>query len=136
MHRTSGIFSLRNLHAAACGAAIVFISWGLLSSDPLAVVKRSPLSFLTRISDLIMHCSAYCVLATVCLLPTAFRPDQRAPVVISSLLALHAIGTELLQAYIPRRTCDPMDALANLTGIALGAIMMAWLVRPRVSQSV
>jgi hypothetical protein len=44
------------------------------------------------------------------------------------LMAAHAPASELLQhALLPNRSGEPMDVVADLVGVALGA----WLVRPR-----
>lgn len=127
-------FVRRKIYAVACIAVLSFVSWGLLSTDPLAVVKRSPFSFLTVISDLMMHCSAYCVLASVCLIPAAIRADVRLAGVVVSFLAAHGVVTELMQHFIPNRTCDALDAMANLAGISLGALFVGCFVRPRLDR--
>ena len=131
-------FDLRQLrypHLAVCAGLLALISWGLLSTAPFAAVKRSPLSFMTTISDLIMHCGAYATLSVVCLsLSTASRDPKVARTVLT-LLVIHGLGTEVLQTWIPRRTCDPLDALANMAGIAAGALIVSWLLTPQPARS-
>lgn len=126
---------LKYPHLAASICLLAFVSWGLLSTAPFAAVKRSPLSFVTTISDLIMHCGAYSTLAVVCLsLSMASREPRVARVVLISLV-VHGLGTEVLQNWIPRRTCDPLDALANMAGIAVGALFVSWFFSPRFARS-
>lgn len=120
----------RRFSLLICAALILFVSWGLLTSDPFAVVRRSPFSVLTTVSDLIMHCGAYAVITAVCLATTCRNTERSGQFAMKTFLVAHAIVTELLQAWIPNRTCDPLDALANLAGIALGAAAISWLTRP------
>ena len=119
---------LQYSHPAACLLLVILLSWGLLSSDPMAVVRRSPFSILTTISDLIMHCGAYALLSTLVLTfaGSIGRTDLRRTLVI--LMVVHSIGTELAQFWIPRRTCDPLDAMANFGGIFVGAAIASWLL--------
>lgn len=43
------------------------------------------------------------------------------PVVLGAALAVHAVGSELLQGMlVAQRTADPWDATADMLGIALG----------------
>lgn len=48
------------------------------------------------------------------------------------VLALHAPASELIQHYVlPQRSGDPLDAVADLVGVALGAALAWWLLRSR-----
>ena len=120
----------RFIQAAILCGLVLFVSWGLLTPDPLAVVRRSPFSILTTISDLLMHCGVYFILSAAALALTRNSSELRVHLVVWLLLITHALGTEYLQQFVPRRTCDPLDALANLTGIACGALALRWLCKP------
>lgn len=51
-------------------------------------------------------------------------------------LALHAPVSEVLQRLVPGRSSDPLDALADLSGIALGAYLGYRLARRRTPPAV
>ncbi|PKW27113.1 VanZ family protein [Phycicoccus duodecadis] len=54
-----------------------------------------------------------------------------APRAVVGLLAAHAVVSEVVQgALLPHRSSDPLDVLADLTGVAL-AVLLWWLVRRR-----
>ena len=95
----------------------------------MAAVKRSPFSILTTISDLIMHCGAYAMLSILVLtLAESFgRSNLRRTLIV--LMVIHSMGTEIAQIWIPRRTCDPLDAMANFAGIFVGAAVAAWVAK-------
>lgn len=118
-----------------CTSLLVLISWGLLTPDPLAVVKRSPFSVLTTISDLVMHFGVYFVFSLTCGLLFVNTPGSRPRTIVVSLLVVHAISMELLQIYIPCRTCDALDGLANLAGIFSGMAAVDWLAVIRLRRS-
>ncbi|MFV0458798.1 MAG: hypothetical protein ACK5MT_08550 [Actinomycetales bacterium] len=49
------------------------------------------------------------------------RPGRRALAWVVGLLVAHAVLSELIQAWLlPARSGDPLDALADLLGVALG----------------
>jgi VanZ family protein len=131
VHRVTG----RVAHCVICFGLLLFVSWGLLTPDPLAVVKRSPLSILTTVSDLLMHCCVFGVFSVACCSLTARSSDPRVQKAILFLLMVYSTVTELLQVYVPRRTCDPLDAIANIAGIVAGAVLVNWFTsrRPRTA---
>lgn len=45
------------------------------------------------------------------------------------LLGAYAVGTELLQSFVPPRTTDPLDMLENLLGLGLGTWLGGWWSR-------
>ncbi len=135
MRERFDIRHLRYPHLAACVCLLAFVSWGLLSTAPFAAVKRSPLSFMTTVSDLIMHCGAYSTLAVVCLSLSMASREPKVARTVLTLLVIHGLGTEVLQNWIPRRTCDPLDALANMAGIAVGALLVSWFFAPRLART-
>lgn len=54
------------------------------------------------------------------------------PVVVIAIFVAHAVLSEIIQHFFYRyRTGDPLDALADAVGVALGAGVY-WLVRPHL----
>ncbi|MEQ9410044.1 MAG: VanZ family protein [Fuerstiella sp.] len=135
MNRKPASTIVKSTHLAACFGALAFVTWGLLTPDPLAVVRRSPLSILTTISDLLMHFGAYGMFSLVCCSLTLSSQDSWVQKSVVALLVVHGLGTELLQTWIPCRTCDPLDAMANMTGITAGAVGAVWLLQRRPEQT-
>lgn len=72
------------------------------------------------------HFSEYAVLAV--LLALAFAPRRRVlawviPVVVASL---YGVTDEVHQLFVPGRTSDPVDWLADTLGACLGAGLVVW----------
>ena len=70
-------------------------------------------------ADYLQHGLAYLLLAVLLVwgTSTTSRPSKAT----CSLFALtHAMGTEWLQGFIPQRTCDWTDAMANVLGVGVG----------------
>lgn len=66
------------------------------------------------------HMASYATLTTLLLM--MFRQSRSSTRTLLVLgIALHGLLTEAAQYWIPARDCDPLDLLANLTGIALAA---------------
>ena len=126
----------RRLHLAFAAATCLFVTWGLLTSDPLAVVRNTPLSRIRAVSDVIIHCSVYTVFSLSSLSLLRRRTDLWVRCVVFGLLVTHAVGTELLQTMIPRRTGDVLDATANLAGILLGTLIASRISQPMMQPSV
>ncbi|MBT9255839.1 VanZ family protein [Phycicoccus sp. MAQZ13P-2] len=54
----------------------------------------------------------------------------------AGVFAAHAVLSEVVQAtLLPARSGDPLDAVADLTGVALGALLGVTLARRRVAGS-
>jgi VanZ family protein len=54
------------------------------------------------------------------------------PAVVVGVFAAHAVASELVQAaFLPARSGDPADVLADLTGVALGVVI--WRLVGRVA---
>lgn len=111
---------------------LLTVSWALLSPDPFATIRHTRLSFLQAVSDVLLHCLAYTVFSAACCSLLGSNPDVRLRYLTLTLLTAHAIGTEILQLYMPNRTCDALDALSNLSGIALGQLLAMWALRQSV----
>ncbi|MEZ6133007.1 MAG: VanZ family protein [Planctomycetaceae bacterium] len=119
----------RSIHQMACLFLLLLVSWALLSPDPFASIRHTRLSFLQTISDIFLHCGAYSAFSLACCSLIGQRSDPNVRRTVIGLLVTHAVGTEVLQLWMPNRTCDPLDALANLCGITIGAMLAAWVVR-------
>jgi hypothetical protein len=82
-----------------------------------------------RFSDKLLHGGAYAVMTVLWLLAAVWRPGRgagrfpRAPIVLVIGFGVLGVVIELLQLPLDR-TADPMDALADVVGVALG--YLAW----------
>jgi VanZ family protein len=91
--------------------------------------------FVDRIpfGDKLGHLGLTGTLSFLCNLAFPTRhPNQRILKVINRptlLIGILLAAEELSQAFIPSRTCDVMDGLADLTGLALGQLL-AQLAHP------
>lgn len=114
---------LRTIHFALAVGIVVFVSWGLLSPNPLRSVNGPPFRLLRTVDDFLIHCGVYTTvtLCTVSLCRDGVIQEQRR--VVFGVL-LHAGTTEALQALIPQRHCDPVDLLANLAGVGCGLVLL------------
>ncbi len=115
------IIRSRQAHAILCVLATGFISWALLSPDPFAVVPIRGLGWVRQLNDLFLHMGAFSAL-TVAIVSLSLRISGFLPLTIVMGLVAYAVATEILQTFVPGRTCDPADALANAAGIIVGII--------------
>lgn len=110
---------------------VAAVSWVLLTPDPYALVRGTSLGWLQSVSDLLQHTLVFTVLsATVFSLCMAVF-DEFPPVAVFSMLG-YCLLVEGLQAFVPGRTCDPRDALANVAGFVLGlaCVRLMAMLRP------
>jgi VanZ family protein len=101
----------------------VVLSYLLLAPEPLfflggpgASVDRA---VTVSVAGWLQHAAAYAILS--CLLLAAFVPNCRWEALLA-LAVLHGGLTEVIQRWIPHRECDWTDMLANIAGVAFGAI--------------
>jgi VanZ family protein len=74
-------------------------------------------------ADYLQHFGAYLMLSL--LVVGASLTTLRPSALICGIAAvLHGIATEALQHFIPRRTCDWTDALANAGGAFIGWLLI------------
>ncbi len=119
---------IRVAHAATAIGLLGVASWGLLSVNPLAPVNGTSFSFLRTVDDFLIHLSVYSIVAFAVM--SLFRDASRLiQHWCGGAIIAHAVSTELLQALIPQRNCDPVDLVANLIGIMLGIKLVS--VMPR-----
>lgn len=129
LNRTSSL--RRQIHYAGCAVLFAVISWALLSANPFAAFRNTPLTHLKTVSDIVLHMGVYTVLSTACFSLIGSNGDPGVRRTVLMLLLVHAIGTECLQQWMPNRVSDPLDAAANLSGIATGALLSMWIIRVR-----
>lgn len=101
--------------------AVLFagMSWGLLAPDAFRFLRTSPYSPLALLNDVMLHCCAFAtVTLTFCVL--LGRGNAGRIRTIATMMAVQGLATEVLQAFIPTRTCDVFDLIANFVGIAVG----------------
>ena len=122
MSRSTAFRVTRPLHVIGSALLLGIVSWGLLAPNAFVLLRTSPLSPLALMNDAIIHCLAY-TMATLIGGLLFSNSDSVKVRLICVVLMMHGLGTELLQAFIPQRTCSAMDLLANLTGAALGAVI-------------
>lgn len=116
------------IHQCCCVVLFLFVSWGLLTPDPYSAVQHAGLGRPHGVSDTVLHFVVYGSLSVTCWMLIGARAHRRRRAVIAMLLMTHAIGTECLQSFIPGRTCDPRDVVANFAGILCG-VLIANLIR-------
>jgi VanZ family protein len=95
--------------------------WGLLTvllltSDPARLVGLHSVPWFP-FADFGIHLTAFVGLSLV--VHTTSWP-KRPRWYMLACLCLYAVTTELMQSFVPHRTCAPTDAVANFLGIAIG----------------
>ena len=108
----------RVVHGISAMCLIAGLTWALLTPDPFALLRQTPIGWVAKLDDMIQHLVAFCLLSLT-VLTLYFRLTRTVSPVVVVLLGSHAVLTECLQAFVPGRTCDPNDALANFAGILL-----------------
>ena len=103
------------------------IAWSaaLLSEAPVALA-RSVLRWDHRVpASKVLHVAAY---AAFTVLSGWLRPTGRLRWWLVAFLCCHALGSEVLQGYVPTRTPSWLDVGLNLLGISIGLfICWKWL---------
>ena len=112
-------------------------SLALVHPDPYSLTAFTRWAKQAGLTGYPVHFAAYAALAG---LAAALRPrgGRRASdtafarrldaAAWPAFLALHGVGTECLQAFVPTRTCDALDAACNLAGAAIGWTAASLLV--------
>src|SRR5690606_22246186 len=74
----------------------------------------------------LQHLSAYLLLGTMFCI--GFVRSRASAVWVLCLLALHGLTTEAIQAWVPNRTCDWRDLMANMLGAIFSVALCPWIV--------
>jgi VanZ family protein len=119
MQSLAGLLTGLKAHAVCAAFLFAIVNWALLSPDPFALIRQSPAGWLARLDDFFQHLGAFGTLSLV-LFSLSLRTTGTISASLAATIAVYAGCTELLQAYVPGRTCDPADALANIGGILFG----------------
>lgn len=78
------------------------------------------------LSDKVVHLLVFAAPAALALL-AGFRPA-----LVVALLGAQAVLSEVLQAeFLPGRSGDPLDVVADLAGVGLAVVAVGWWVRSR-----
>ena len=118
-------------HLLLCLFELAVVSWALLTPDPYAVVRDTSLVWVQSARDHLQHAIVFTILsATVFSLCQAIF-GEFPPVALFAML-VYCVSMEGLQAFVPGRTSDLGDALANVAGCVLGlaAVRVVAMFRP------
>ena len=84
------------------------------NSPVLNAIDKLPLT------DKEIHCGAYCVLSFLAVLG---HRNLRTAILFALGLAVIGAGVELVQNFVPGRSPELLDEVANVTGILLGSLI-------------
>lgn len=102
------------------------LAW-CLSWPAIAVLLLTPLPFaLISRSDLLGHLALFAVMAASVV---TFARTRKQIVALALLSIAYGIALEFGQAYVPNRTFDAADAIANALGGAAGCLIALALLR-------
>ncbi len=115
---------------------MTFLTYLLLSQDPWWLFRAFPREAARALKhgviDKVYHFVAY--FGTTCILMWyALSGSRRTMYVVAGGVTVHAVATEFLQQFVPRRTMDLDDLVANLAGIVAGVCVGILLRRMVVS---
>lgn len=121
------------IRKASVAAAVAFIAFLILV---IIIADRGDggkwWAFLEHVpnGDKVGHLGLIGTLSLLCNL--AFHPRQprwlpRWITLVTLILLVILSGEEIAQAFIPTRTCDLFDWLADLAGLAIGQTVALWL---------
>jgi len=115
---------------ALCLPYVGVLCWLLLTTGPLTLLRSRVVGFLPLHDILAVgHLLCFTLLTALAFLSRSTMPRWA----VLLLLVLAAMGTEILQSWVPTRTPDMADCLQNLAGIGLGGGLYwaaARLLRP------
>lgn len=80
--------------------------------------------------DKVVHCGMFgCV--TVCYYWDYYKAYKKVPYLWITIVSVVLFGvlTEIMQTYVPGRSCDYRDLIADTTGIMLATIVARWGVK-------
>ncbi|PIE48013.1 MAG: hypothetical protein CSA40_01795 [Flavobacteriales bacterium] len=83
-----------------------------------------------KISDKVLHASAYTVLMISWLMYTTYAPIKVKDGLLFIILAIFGIIIELLQGSLTQsRTGDFLDVIANIIGLIIGLLIFKYLIK-------
>lgn len=104
------------------------MSWGLLAPGAFRFLRTDPSSPWALLNDCLLHFAVFAFATLSCGLMFG-RHDMGRLWGIAIAFVILGTVTECLQAFIPTRTCDPIDCLANVSGVAAGFKLAAMYFR-------
>jgi VanZ family protein len=111
------------------GAYLILLTALLVTPDPLALItlgERLPRpDWASTINDKIEHSGTFTVLTALAI--WAMRGRRMTACFVA--VALYGAATEIIQAFVPGRTADVRDWLADVAGAAAGVVLMSLLYR-------
>lgn len=134
---TASRWRLRNsIHLLFCAIQFAGVSWALLVPDPFALVRGTSLGWVQGVSDLLQHTFVFTVLSVTSISLCLKVFGEFSPVAMFAMLG-YCLSVEGLQAFVPGRTCDPRDAIANVAGfyLGLGFVRVVAKLRSTLSQA-
>ena len=117
------------MRAGVLAAAVGAGSLVLVHPDPYSLTALTRHMKAAGLTGYPMHFAAYAGLAG---LAAVLRPRggrrrtdgvwarRRDAAAWPVFLCLHGVGTEVLQSFVPPRSCDPLDAACDMAGVAAG----------------
>lgn len=123
-------------HLLFCAIQVAGVSWALLTPDPFALVRGTSLGWVQSVGDLLQHTFVFTVLSATVFSLSLTVFGEFSPVALFSMLG-YCLCVEGLQAFVPGRTCDPRDAIANVAGfiLGLGFVRAVSMLRPTLSRA-
>jgi hypothetical protein len=120
----------RNARFARLAAAWALLIFGLSSIPGASFPASKLLSY-----DKLLHAGVYAVLGGLCFLALRRRWPQKPSVLVlvaTALSTLYGITDEFHQSFVPGRSPDVHDVLADCVGALVGAVAMSALFTARV----
>lgn len=107
-----------------CFFILIIIAIGILSINPDAVQRKMTDSFDLSSGGYLFHILAYAVLCFLGLLNAAFH-NTLFPFKMLGLILIYGTVLELIQYFLPYRTFNPLDILANIIGVVVSCLLFA-----------
>ncbi|MGL5097543.1 MAG: VanZ family protein [Planctomycetia bacterium] len=119
------------LRWTAAAVYMLLLTYLLLTPDPWKAAEWAGAGMVGggngRIPDWLEHLVGYGVLAATTAL-AAVPATRRGCLVVWAAVCLHGAATEIAQYFLPPRTADPWDFIADVVGASLGVVlyMLLW----------
>ncbi|MCA9116954.1 MAG: VanZ family protein, partial [Planctomycetaceae bacterium] len=109
----------------AAFAYLLLLSWFTMAPDPWFPLfggygRQVETTVDTSLADAAQHAGAYGVLGFL-LVRAALAGGWPSTGLTVTVAVVHGLVTELVQYFVPLRTCDWTDAVSNVAGAAAGA---------------